>query len=197
MNYQRLLCRIVFVNLILCFHPLCAMADKSFAGGYGGGELTYGYTHAKFGANAYKAMSLGMGGYLGYGWLKDIAYYGIEGGFGYDAFSKKKGGTHLKQPWQGSFSLRLGRILRSYFLPFLRLGVSHDAWVLRPVCQQTDHFTSMMALLGVGVDVFVADRLSIRSEFNYALSMGLQGSKPQSSKKPIKAGLAMGLSYHF
>jgi hypothetical protein len=172
-----------------------ALAEKNFSGAYGGAGAGYGYTHGKFNGTSYRGMSLSANGHAGYGWISDKVYYGIEGGAGYDAFSKKKGGTDLKQPWQGSLSLRIGRVLRSYFLPFMRLGVSYDRWGLRSL-GRTTHYNTTTLVWGVGVDAFVNDRVSIRSEFDYARSMGMSGTKGISSKKPIKAGIAMGVSYH-
>jgi hypothetical protein len=197
MSY-RLLSRGIFSMALLFFSLISSdvRAEKTFAGTYGGLGIGYGYTHGKFNGISYKGMSLSTGVHAGHGWVREQLYYGIEGGLRYDAFSKKKGGSYLKQPWQGALSLRIGRVLRSYFLPFMRVGISRDHWTLRSLNHKT-RFNATMLLLGVGVDAFVNDHISIRSEFDYASSVGLNDAKLTSSKKPIKAGLKIGISYHF
>jgi len=196
MDYKQLSYRVYAIVIgLLSLAYSDVMASKSFAGGYGGLGIGYGYTHGKFNGITYRGMSLSTEAHLGYGWISDKLYYGLEGGLAYDAFAKKKGRTDLKQPWQESFSLRIGRILRSCFLPFMRVGVSCDQWALRS-SGHTKRFSTTMLLWGVGVDAFVNDRLSIRSEVGYAYSMGLNAAKTISSKKPIKAGVTMGVSYH-
>ena len=197
MIVSRLFFSIFFIlsGLSLVFSK-SAFAEKSFSGPYVGLGLGYGYHHAWFDGISYKGMSLATGSHVGYGWLQNHLYYGLEGGISYDTFSKKKGVSQVKEGLNVGGSLRLGRLLRSTFLPFMRLGVRYDKYALRSLNAKTDHFFAEMLVMGIGVDAFFSNRFSLRSEFDYALCMGLKRAKASTSKKPLHSSLTMGISYH-
>jgi len=173
-----------------------AFAEKSFSGPYVGLGLGYGYHHAWFNGISYKGMSVATGSHLGYGWLQNHLYYGLEGDIAYDTFSKKKGVSQVKEGLSMGASFRLGRLLRNTFLPFMRLGVRYDKYALRSLNAKKEHFFAEMLVMGIGVDAFFSNRFSLRSEFDYALCMGLKRAKASASKKPLHSSLMMGISYH-
>lgn len=173
------------------------LAKKEFGGPFAGLGVAYSYTNSKFYEMSYKGMSFASRIFGGYGWINDQLYYGVEGGLWCDSFSKKKESSRLRRKWMAEGSFRVGRLIRNHFLPFARLGMRYDRYALKPIGRRTDHLGAAMLLWGVGVDAFVEENISIRSEFNYAMPLSLHSTKAQCGKKPLSAGVTMAVSYHF
>lgn len=186
--------RILLSFLLVCCLP--AYGKKEFGHsfiGIGGG---YRYNRADLNGQSYKGMSFVPQLLGGYGWLKGQSYYGIEGTLGYDSFSKKKGPSKLEKSWMVEGSFRMGKVIRSYFLPFIRIGAGYHSYCLR-LSGKKSSFGAQMMFLGLGVDAFIDEDVSIRSEFLHGRTLGFSRLKTNADKKPFHSTLMLSLSYHF
>lgn len=194
MVYLRKIVNFMYRILFLCFVAVSfsSYGKKDFGNSSLGFGLGYGYNRGDFDRKTFKGMGFIPQIMGGYGWVKEQSYYGLEGSIGYDSFSKKKEVVKLKKSWNIGVSFRIGKIIRSYFLPFLRVGFDYNQYKI-----SKSSFGSYGLLLGLGVDAFINDDFTIRSEFLHGRSVGFNHLKNTSNKKPLYSTLVMSISYHF
>jgi hypothetical protein len=183
----------LFLFCIIASFPV--YGKKDFNGPFLGGGVGYGYSRADIAATTFKGMSFSPQVFYGHGWTKDQRYYGLEGNIGYDGFSKKKGSLKLEKSWALRGSFRFGKVIRSYFLPFVRIGFDYRHYKGRLPTKSS--FGAYGIVLGLGVDAFIDEKFSIRSEFLHGRSLGFSHLKVPSHKKPLHSALTMSVSYHF
>ena len=186
--------RFLLPLLLVC--SFYAYGKKEFGNGFIGLQGGYQYNRADFNGQSYKGMSFVPQIFSGYGWIKDQSYYGVEGSIGYDSFSRKKESSKLEKSWVLDGSFRIGKVIRSHFLPFIRIGAGYQSYTLR-LEKTRSSFGAYMAFLGFGVDAFIHEDFSIRSEFLHGRTVGFSRLKSSAHKKPLHSTLIMSLSYHF
>ena len=100
----------------------------------------------------------------------------------------------MSKTWNVDTSFRLGRIIRENFMPFLRMGFRYDHYNMRPSENKRNHFGAGMMVYGVGVDAFADEKITIRSELNYAFCTAFYGNHNVSGKKLLNVALVMSVA---
>lgn len=168
---------------------------QGFTMGFG---VDYGYNRAKFNDALFKGASVAEKIFGGYGRVYDEVYVGLEIAAGYDNFSQTVKKTPSKKLSRGYFfegAFRIGQVIRSNFLPFLRVGMGYDQYGLRLQGQKRSFYAQAL-LVGLGTDAFIDESWSIRSEVSHNWAFKIDANNMSVNKKPSKTALTLSIIHH-
>lgn len=153
--------------------------------GYGWGTLTSGATGASAGTGGW---SLGVQG--GYNFnLSDVLVLGAEGDINWSDETGTPGGVGFRKNWDGSLRGRLGVDIDG-IMPYAEAGIAFASGTIGP-----DSATHTGWTAGGGVEVKVADPVSLNIEYRYADYGSTTYGGTGYSLTDNSARL--GLNYHF
>ncbi len=189
-----------FLLLLLFFHGLGtvsyskAPSSSSFQGVYAGPTAAYGFEHLRVDGSPFKAFYFRGGLAVGAGLIfQERGYLGLEGGFSYDGFSRKKGEARLSKTHDTEGLVRLGRVTETYFLPYVGLGCGQSSYRFRDTGFKKS-FKINTLISEVGVDAFLQENTLIRSSVRYERGNGIKDAGSLSvNKKPSAVLIKIGV----
>ncbi|MFC4624173.1 outer membrane protein Omp25 [Daeguia caeni] len=146
--------------------PVEVAPQYSWAGGYTGLYLGYGWNKAKneglgnIHPNDWKA-----GAYAGWNFQQDNFVYGVEGDAGYSWAKKSKNGLEVKQGFEGSLRGRLGYDLTPV-MPYLTAGIAGSNVKLDDGIGSDSKFRFGWTA-GAGLEAKLTDNILGRIEYRY------------------------------
>jgi outer membrane immunogenic protein len=168
--------------------PAAADWDGPYIGanlGYGWGTLTNGTTGASAGTSGWS-----VGAQAGYNFhATDIIVLGAEGDINWSDETGTVGGAAFRKNWDGSLRGRLGVDVDG-IMPYAEAGIAFANGTIDP-----DSTTHTGWTAGGGIEVKVADPVSLNAEYRYADygSSNYGGTAYSLTDNSVR----LGLNYHF
>ncbi len=155
--------------------PVEAAPQSSWAGGYTGLYLGYGFGKTKTSPDVgadygnVKPKGVDLGGYAGWNFQQDQFVYGVEGDAGY-SFAKKTNdaGLRTKEGFEGSIRGRIGYDLNPV-MPYLTAGVAGKQVKLSD--ELLDDSNSKFRVgwtAGAGIEAKITENILGRVEYRYS-----------------------------
>lgn len=146
------------------------MPQYSWAGGYTGLYLGYGWNKFKNNSDTYadqtsKPNNAKIGAYAGWNFQQDNIVYGIEGDAGYSWAKKTVDGLQSKQNFDGSLRARLG-VDYDAIMPYITAGVAGSDIKLSTATDSQSKFRAGWTA-GAGVEARLTDNVIGRFEYRY------------------------------
>ena len=148
--------------------PVEVAPQSSWAGGYTGLYLGYGWNKLKTRGDTYgtvKPDDWNIGAFGGWNFQQDQFVYGVEGDAGYNAAKKTTNDLQVKGGFEGSLRARLGYDMGPV-LPFVTAGVAGSTIKLDNGAASEDKFRVGWTA-GAGVEGKITENILGRVEYRY------------------------------
>ncbi|WP_273725398.1 outer membrane protein Omp25 [Brucella gallinifaecis] len=178
--------------------PVEMAPQYSWAGGYTGLYLGYGWNKAKnesdvFSNPTIKPNDWKGGAYAGWNFQQDQFVYGVEGDAGYSAAKKSRDGLEVKQGFEGSLRGRLGYDMNPV-LPYITAGVAGSQVKLSNSVDDESKFRVGWTA-GVGMEAKLTENILGRVEYRYtqfgnkSYDLGNESVRNKLDTQDIRVGL--------
>ncbi|APY13209.1 MULTISPECIES: outer membrane protein Omp25 [unclassified Brucella] len=146
--------------------PVEVAPQYSWAGGYTGLYLGYGWNKAKTSTvGSIKPDDWKGGAFAGWNFQQDQIVYGVEGDAGYSWAKKSKDGLEVKQGFEGSLRARVGYDLNPV-MPYLTAGIAGSQIKLNNGLDDESKFRVGWTA-GAGLEAKLTDNILGRVEYRY------------------------------
>lgn len=179
--------------------PIFYCHAGNFNGPIMGVGAGYGYSRGDFNNTVFRGTSLTGKVFGGYGWVQNDLHWGIEIDAGYDNFSKTVKKFPPQKLSKGHFfegSFRIGQVIRTNFLPFLRFGMGYEQYRFISRDLEKKSFYAKTLLIGLGTDAIIHKDWSIRSEISHNWAFKVNSNTIPVGRKPFKTALTLSIIYH-